>query len=83
VHGACIGAGTELTAFAGTVVADDESYFQLPECRFGLVPGAGGTVSVLRRIGRQRTAWMAITGERVEAKTALRWGLIDAIEPRS
>ncbi len=82
VHGACIGAGTELPAFARTVVADEKTFFQLPECRIGLVPGAGGTVSVLRRIGRHRTAWMAITGARIDARKALAWGLIDRIEPR-
>ena len=80
VHGACIGAGTELPAFAKTVIADEKAFFQLPECRLGLVPGAGGTVSVLRRIGRQRTAWLAITGERIDARTALDWGLVDAVE---
>jgi enoyl-CoA hydratase/carnithine racemase len=46
----------------------------------GLVPGAGGTASLPRRIGRQRTAWMALTGARVAPETALAWGLIDAVE---
>jgi enoyl-CoA hydratase/carnithine racemase len=46
----------------------------------GLVPGAGGTASLPRRIGRQRTAWMALTGASVDAETALGWGLVDALE---
>jgi enoyl-CoA hydratase/carnithine racemase len=79
VHGACIGAGIELPAFAGRIVARDDSMFQLPEVAMGLVPGAGGTVSIPRRIGRHRTAWMAITGARVEAATALDWGLVDDV----
>jgi enoyl-CoA hydratase/carnithine racemase len=45
----------------------------------GLVPGAGGTVSIPRRIGRHRMAWMAITGEVVDAETALAWGLVDEV----
>ena len=45
----------------------------------GLVPGSGGTVSLPRRIGRQRTAWLALSGERLDAPTALAWGLVDEI----
>jgi enoyl-CoA hydratase/carnithine racemase len=81
VHGACIGAGIELPAFCGRVTARADARFQLPEVGMGLIPGAGGTVSLPRRIGRQRAAWLALTGERVDAETARRWGLIDAIEP--
>jgi enoyl-CoA hydratase/carnithine racemase len=79
VHGACIGAGLEMAAFAGFVSADPDSVFSLPEVSMGLVPGAGGTVSVMRRIGRWRAAWMMLTGERISAETALDWGLIDAV----
>jgi enoyl-CoA hydratase len=79
VHGACIGAGAELPAFAARVVARDDAYFQLPELAMGLVPGAGGTVSLPRRIGRQRTAWLALSGRRIDAPTALAWGLADEL----
>ncbi len=79
VHGACVGAGIELPAFASRVVAQPDSWFQLPEIQMGLVPGAGGTVSLPRRIGRQRTAWLALSGERLDAQRALDWGLIDEL----
>jgi enoyl-CoA hydratase/carnithine racemase len=79
VHGACVGAGVELPAFARRVVAAPDTWFQLPEVGMGLVPGAGGTASLPRRIGRQRTAWLALTGVRLPAATALEWGLVDAI----
>jgi enoyl-CoA hydratase/carnithine racemase len=79
VHGACIGAGIELAGFARRVVADPSSYFQLPEVAMGLIPGAGGTVSLPRRIGRQRTAYLAVSGEVLDAATALDWGLVDAV----
>jgi hypothetical protein len=78
-HGACVGAGTEIAAYAGRVVAAPDAFFALPEVRMGLVPGAGGSVSVVRRIGRWRAAWLMLTGERLPAPTALRWGLIDEI----
>jgi enoyl-CoA hydratase len=77
VHGACVGAGAELPAFCRRVVAAPDAYFQLPELAFGLVPGAGGTVSLPRRIGRQRTAWLALTGRRLPAEEARAWGLVD------
>jgi hypothetical protein len=80
LHGACIGAGIELPAVGQRVVAAGNSFFQLPELRFGLIPGAGGCVGIPRRIGRQRTAWLALSGRRISAAKALDWGLIDAIE---
>ena len=78
-HGACVGAGTEIAAYAGRVVAAPDAFFALPEVHMGLVPGAGGSVSVVHRIGRWRAAWLMLTGERLPAPTALRWGLIDEI----
>jgi enoyl-CoA hydratase/carnithine racemase len=81
VHGACIGAGVELAAFAGSVVADPDTFFRLPEVAMGLIPGAGGTVSLPRRIGRQRTAYLAISGNVLETPTAAEWGLVDRIAP--
>jgi enoyl-CoA hydratase/carnithine racemase len=80
-HGACVGAGAEIAAYAGRVVATPDAFFALPEVRMGLVPGAGGSVSVVRRIGRHRAGWLMLTGERLPAATALRWGLVDEIAP--
>ena len=80
VQGACIGAGLEMAAFARRLTATTNAWFQLPELSMGLIPGAGGCVSVPRRIGRQRAALMILSGRRINAATALRWGLIDAIE---
>ena len=79
VHGACIGAGAELPAFARRVCAARDATFVLPEIRFGLIPGAGGCVSLPRRIGRQRTASMALSGAPIDAAQALAWGLVDEI----
>lgn len=79
VHGACVGAGVELPAFSRRVHARPDAYFQLPEIGFGLIPGAGGCISLPRRIGRQRTAYMALSAVRVGARRALEWGLVDSI----
>lgn len=79
LHGACIGAGIELPAFAARVEATSDAWFQLPEVGMGLIPGAGGCVSIPRRIGRQRTNELAITGRKLSVQEALDWGLVDAI----
>ena len=79
LHSACIGSGIELPAFAHRVTATRDTFIQLPELRFGLIPGAGGCVSLAQRIGRQRTAWLALSGRRINAATALAWGLVDEI----
>jgi enoyl-CoA hydratase/carnithine racemase len=79
IQGACVGAGLEMAAFAAWVTAERGAWFQLPELAMGLIPGAGGCVSVSRRIGRQRTALMVLSGRRISAEVALGWGLIDAI----
>lgn len=79
LHGENFGAGVELPAFAGWVVAKADTRLCLPEIALGLVPGAGGTASLPRRIGRQRTAWLALTGRAIDAHKAFEWGLIDEI----
>ena len=80
LHGACVGAGIELPAFAGHIRATPDAFFILPEVRFGLIPGAGGTASILSRVGRRNLNYMALTGDRITAPTALAWGLVDAID---
>ena len=79
LHGACIGAGIELAAWAADVVATEDTYVVLPEVGLGLIPGAGGTVSLPRRTGRQRAVYLAVTGARVDAARALAWGIVDRI----
>ncbi|MHB1711848.1 MAG: enoyl-CoA hydratase/isomerase family protein, partial [Acidimicrobiales bacterium] len=81
LHGACIGAGIELPALAANVIAAADTRIRLPEVAMGLIPGAGGTASLPRRIGRHRTLWMALSGESIDAATALAWGLVDRIAP--
>jgi len=79
LHGACVGAGIELAAFAGRVVARADTTVRLPEVGMGLIPGAGGTVGIPRRIGRWRTLYLALSDTPLNAATALHWGLVDEI----
>lgn len=79
IHGATLGGGLELAAFARRVGARPGTLMGLPEIELGLIPGAGGTVSITRRVGRQRTAALGLTGRRIDVDTALRWGLVDVV----
>jgi enoyl-CoA hydratase/carnithine racemase len=74
-----MGSGLEMAAFCGWIEAHGDSVFGLPELGLGLIPGAGGTVSVTRRIGRWRTAYLVLSGRTIDVDTALAWGLVDAI----
>jgi enoyl-CoA hydratase/carnithine racemase len=77
VHGQVLGSGLEMAAYCGWVRAHRDAKFGLPELSLGLIPGAGGTVSITRRIGRWRTAYMVLSGRTIDTATALQWGLID------
>ncbi|KMO70711.1 MAG: enoyl-CoA hydratase/isomerase family protein [Mycolicibacterium rufum] len=79
VHGQVQGSGLEMAAFCGRVSCHPDAVLGLPELKLGLIPGAGGTVSITRRIGRWRTAYLVLSGRSVDAATALQWGLVDEI----
>jgi enoyl-CoA hydratase/carnithine racemase len=81
VHGQVLGSGLEMAAYCGWVQAHPDAVLGLPELSLGLIPGAGGTVSITRRIGRWRTAYLVLSGRTIDAATSLRWGLIDEITP--
>jgi enoyl-CoA hydratase/carnithine racemase len=82
VHGACIGSGIEIPAAARHIVAQTDSWFSLPEVSMGLIPGAGGTVTLTARIGRQRVLWWALANRKLNVTVAEDWGLVDAVETK-
>lgn len=79
VHGQVLGSGLEMAAFCGHVTCRADATLGLPELALGLLPGAGGTVSITRRIGRWRTAYLVLSGATIDAATALAWRLVDAV----
>jgi enoyl-CoA hydratase/carnithine racemase len=82
VHGTCLGAGIELPAFADHVIAADDARFGLPEQSMGLVPGAGGTVSIARRAGRRTVLALLLLDGTIGADQARDRGLVDEVVPR-
>jgi enoyl-CoA hydratase/carnithine racemase len=79
IQGGAVGSGLEFAAAAQEIVAAESAFFRLPEVAMGLIPGAGGTVTVARRVGWQRACYVALTGSRLRARTALAWGLVDRL----
>ena len=79
LHGACVGAGIEVPAASARITARPGTHFRLPEVSMGLIPGAGGTATISRRIGRQRACFMALSGDTINLETAVDWGLVDEV----
>jgi len=81
VEGACLGGGLEFALAAAYRLAADtpKTIFALPEIKLGLIPGAGGTQRLPRRIGVQAALDMILTGKNVRAKKARQLGLVDEI----
>jgi enoyl-CoA hydratase/carnithine racemase len=81
VHGHALGGGFELALSCDVIVADETAVVGLPEVRLGIVPGAGGTQLLPRRVGAGVAADLILTGRHVEAAEARRLGLIDRLVP--
>ena len=81
VNGAAVGAGMSLALASDIIVAGDNAYFLPSFARLGLVPDAGITFHLARRIGAGRSLSSLLLAERIDAKTALEWGLAYAVVP--
>lgn len=79
VDGFALGAGFELVLHADIVVADAQAQFGLPEIRLGIIPGAGGTQRLTRLAGKSRAMKAVLTGEPIDAQTALQWGVVSEL----
>lgn len=81
IHGAALGGGLEIALACAYRLATDHPKTQLaqPEVMLGLLPGGGGTQRLPRLIGLERALPMLLTGQRLRAKQALRYGLVDAL----
>ena len=81
VNGVAIGFGLELALQCDLLVAAAHATFALTEVRRGIIPGAGGTQRLARRIGQGRAMEMILTGRTVDAELALRYGLVEHVVP--
>lgn len=81
VEGFALAGGCELALACDLIVASETAVFGLPEVERGLVAGSGGLVRLPRRIPQAIALEYALTGERMDARTAHRWGLVNRLTP--
>jgi 2-(1,2-epoxy-1,2-dihydrophenyl)acetyl-CoA isomerase len=81
VNGGAIGIGLSLALACDLVIAGESAYFLLAFVNIGLVPDGGSSLFVPARVGFARAAELALLGERVDAQSAVRWGLINRVVP--
>jgi enoyl-CoA hydratase len=80
LHGAVIGAGLEIAAACDLRVAAEGTKFAMPEVRLG-IPSVVEAALLPRLMGSGRAAWLVLTGEAIDARRALEWGLVEEVAP--
>jgi enoyl-CoA hydratase/carnithine racemase len=81
INGPAIGAGCDLAMMCDIRVASERASFAESFVQLGLIPGDGGTWFLQRAVGYERAAEMTFTGDRVDAATALDWGMVSRVVP--
>jgi len=79
VNGYALGGGCELACACDWIYASTKARFGQPEVKLGLIPGFGGTSRLPRRVGPGWARELVLSGERVDADTALRMGLVNRV----
>jgi enoyl-CoA hydratase/carnithine racemase len=81
VNGPAVGAGCDLALMCDLRIASEQAFFAESFVKLGIIPGDGGAWLLPRAVGASRAAEMALTGDRVDAQTALEWGLVSRVVP--
>ncbi|WP_375000681.1 enoyl-CoA hydratase-related protein [Aeromicrobium sp. CTD01-1L150] len=81
VNGPAIGAGCDLAMMCDLRIASTKASFAESFVQLGLIPGDGGTWFLPRAIGELRAAEMTLTGDRIDARRALEWGMVSTVVP--
>ena len=79
INGFCLGGGNELALACDLRVCSENAKFSQPEINLGLIPGGGGTQRLTRLIGEGRAMELMLTGEMIDAPTALSFGLVNHV----
>ncbi len=79
INGYALGGGLELAMACDIRLAKKSAVIGLPEVTLGLLPGWGGTQRMVKLIGISRTMQLALTGERISAEEAERYGLVNKV----
>lgn len=81
VRGFALGGGCELAMACDLVIAGESAKFGQPEVKLGLMPGAGGTQWLARRLGKARALELLWLGEPITAQEAMALGLVNRVVP--
>lgn len=79
VNGPAIGAGCDLAMMCDIRIASERASFAESFVQIGLIPGDGGTWYLPAAVGYARAAEMTLTGDRIDAATALDWGMVSRV----
>ena len=82
IHGYALGAGIELAMCCDLRIASEDTSLGLPEVGLGYIPSAGGTQTLPRHVPPGIAMQMVLTGDPIDAATALRCGLVQRVVPR-
>ena len=82
VNGFALGGGCELAMACHFRIASDNAKFGQPEVNLGLIPGYGGTQRLVQLIGKGRALELLMTGNMIDAQTALNYGLVNHVLPQ-
>lgn len=80
IQGVVFGAGVEIAAACDFRIAADVATFGMPEVRIG-IPSVVEAALLPQLVGWGRTRWLLLTGETIDAATALQWGLVEFVVP--
>jgi enoyl-CoA hydratase len=81
INGFALGGGCELAMAGDILIASENAKFGQPEVNLGLIPGYGGSQRTTRLVGKGMAAYLCLTGEIIDAKEALRIGLVQRVVP--